>query len=132
MREACIAHSLAFFSPTGTVRAKRRTSIYKYISERMKFTDRNSHMYSFELFKYVSAGQSATGHKKNTVKRGTIKTKRQQSLVCQTSFRWLQHTQNLEVESIWSIALNLESVASSSRFWYNILVFLLLEEREKF
>lgn len=39
--------------------------------------------------------------------------------------------QHLEVECIWSIALNLESVTSSSRFWYNILVFLLLEEKEK-
>lgn len=39
--------------------------------------------------------------------------------------------QDLEVESIWSIALNLESVAGSSRFWCNVLVFLLLEEKEK-
>jgi len=55
---------------TGTVTARKRTSIYKYPSERMKYTVRNSqNMYSFELFKYVSAGQSAAGHKKHSKKQ---------------------------------------------------------------
>lgn len=82
-------------------------------------------MYSFELFKYVSVGQSARGHKKK--KRGAIKTQKWQPFVCQMACRWLQCMQCLEVESIRSIALNLESIASSSRFWYNTLVLLLLQ-----
>lgn len=110
----------------------QKENTYLQVCQRMKFTVRNSHMYSCELFKYVSVRQSATGHIKTTVKtRGTIKTKRWQSFVCQMTCRWLQYAQDLKVESIWSIALNLESVAGSSRFWYNILVFLLLEEKEK-
>lgn len=45
---------------------------YLQVSQRMKFTVRNSHnMYSSELFKYVSVGQSATGHINIVKTRGT-------------------------------------------------------------
>lgn len=95
----------------------------------MKFTVRNSHMYSSQLFKYVSVGQSATGHKHSKNKRNLRQRKRSQSFVHQTTCRQLQYMQDLKVESIWSIVLNLKSVAGSSSFWYNILVVFLLEEK---
>ena len=38
---------------------------------------------------------------------------------------------DLEVERIWGTVLDLESVAVSSRVWYNILVLLLLEGKEE-
>lgn len=46
-------------TPDRTARYRKRTSIYKYLR---KFRVKISHMYSFELFKYVSVGQSARGH----------------------------------------------------------------------
>lgn len=70
--------------------------------------------------------------------KNTVKTKeellRQRSgshLCAKQLVGGLQYMQDLEAECIWSIALNLESVAGSSRFWHNILVFFLLEERER-
>lgn len=56
---------LAFLRKTETVKGQKtevRRCIYKNV--RMNSTVKNSHMYSFELFKYVSVGQSARSHKK--------------------------------------------------------------------
>lgn len=51
--------SLALLRLTGQQDTERE-QVFTSILE--KFRVRSSHMYSFELFKYVSVGQSATGH----------------------------------------------------------------------
>lgn len=68
---------------------------------------------------------------KNTVKKEELLRQSGSHLCAKRLVGGLQYMQDLEAECIWSIALNLESVAGSRRFWHDILVFFLLEERER-
>lgn len=113
-------------------RQGQKQVVFTSISQRMRFTFRNSQIHTeFELFKYVSVGQSATGHRKTSKGKRNYLRQRWQSFVCYTTSRLLQYMQDLEVERILGTVLDLESVAVSSSVWYNILVFLLLEGKKR-